>query len=201
MKASKKILVLAIILVTFSCNLLLADTGWYISQENNARGLTIPAYMTEKPDNIILLDGSIINLTGQSFSPALEIKPGEFSDFSDYAAAIRKNMMNVEITTADQDGWQAILTNSRIDRESLLYHLITSTFEENDINFAPKGAKKVNVILDQEKVYSPGKYGVRIAIVPNEQKRGDSQKITQKTESGTVTTTTVSDREANVFVK
>lgn len=192
--------VVSLLLVAVSFGLLLADTGWYISQENNARGLTIPAYMTEKPDNIILLDGSIINLTGRSFSPALEIKPGEFSDFSDYAAVIRKNIMDVEIT-ASQDGWQAILTNSRIDRESLLYHLITSTFEENDINFAPKGAKKVNVILDQEKVYSPGKYGVRIAIVPNEQKRGDSQKISKKTESGTISTTTVSDKEATVFVK
>jgi len=199
MKASKKI-IMALVLVVISCSILLADTGWYISQENNARGLTIPAYMTEKPDNIILLDGSIINLTGRSFSPALEIKPGEFSDFSDYAAAIRKNMMDVEIT-AGQDGWQSILTNSRIDRESLLYHLITSTFEENDINFAPKGAKKVNVILDQEKVSSSGKHGVRIAIVPNEQKRGDSEKITQKTESGTISTTTVSGKDATVFVK
>lgn len=193
MKAFKIMLVAVLVLVA-TTSMLLADTGWYITQENSARGLVIPAYLTEC-GSVILLNGSLIDLKGKAFSPGSKINVKSMADIDDLAIDVRKNMINIEVIE-DQNDYLAILTSSRIDREVLLHCLTTSTFEENDIDFVPKGAKKVNIVLNQQ-VSSAGKYGVKIAILPNAEKHGESQ----KTKTGSVTTTTVSDKEATVLVK
>jgi len=197
MKALKMTMILTLVLVALT-SILSADTGWYITQENNARGLVIPAYLTEF-GSVILLDGSLIDLRGRTFSPGSKINVESMADIDDLAIDVRKNMIDMEVVE-DQDGYLLLLTNSRIDREVLLYHLTTSTFEENDVNFVPKGAKKVNIVFNQQ-ISSAGKYGVKIAILPNAEKHGESQKTEQKTKTGSVTTTTVSDKEATVLVK
>ncbi len=197
MKAFKIMLVAVLVLVA-TTSMLLADTGWYITQENGAKGLVIPAYLTEF-GSVVLLDGSLIDLKGKAFSPGSKINLKSMADIDDLAIDVRKNMISIEVVE-DQDGYLLLLTNSRIDREVLLHCLTTSTFEENDIDFVPKGAKKVNIVFNQQ-ISSAGKYGVRIAILPNAEKKGESQITEEKTKTGSITTTTVSDEEATVLVK
>lgn len=174
-------MLVAVLVLVATTSMLLADTGWYITQENNERGFTIPAYMTED-QVVILLDGTKIDLINGLL---IMVKHDE--------------KKQLEIITGDAD-WRILMVRSRIYHEALLHYLLTSA--DNEIKMDTRGLGKVNLILAQEMFHSSfGGHGVKLAIVPNEQKRGESQVIEEKTKTGSITTTTVSDKEATVLVK